>query len=360
VSTGKVTRVEGENGVAIELSDRRPLGGSGIDVSVCGLGGNVFGGARLDRSRSEVVIKTALDLGVNFVDTANVYGGGESETYIGQALGSRRAEMVIATKFNLREYDGGPLGAHVRAQAEESLRRLGTDHIDLYQLHDVRPGVDADALLEVLHALADEGKIRAFGACNIAAWRVAEWRHAAESRGWAGPQTVQNYYHLLARQAEAEVLPYASGHGVGFLPYHPLAGGFLTGKYRFGEERPPGTRGAAGSPIINVMDTEANHRAVERLAEIAAREGRTLGELALAWVASRPGVTSVIAGVSNIEQLTLNVAGCTWKLGDDVLAEIDRVTAPTGVPSPERFPYLPGQRPRHTASTGPGGQSGKG
>jgi aryl-alcohol dehydrogenase-like predicted oxidoreductase len=325
-----------------DAGHRRTLGDTDLEVSLCGLGGNVFGGPRLNQSETTDVVNAALDLGVNFVDTANVYGNGESETYVGRALATRRDEMVIATKFNLHSYTGGSIADHVRQQAADSLRRLNTDRIDLYQLHRVRPDVDADDLMGSLQALIGEGMIRAAGTCNIASWRLGEWRRSAAERGWRGPATVQNYYHLLARQAEAEVLPYASEHGVGFLPYHPLAGGFLTGKYRRGDPRPEGTRGAAGSPIIDVMDTPAHHDKLDQLRTIAAREGRSLGQLSLAWISRRPAISSVIVGASDVEQLAANVTGCLWQLDDALVQEIEAVTAPTGVPSPERLPYRPG------------------
>ncbi len=325
-----------------DAGHRRPLGDTELEVSLCGLGGNVFGGARLNQSETTELVNAALDLGVNFVDTANVYGNGDSEAYLGRALATRRQEMVIATKFNLHSYTGDSILDHVRQQAIDSLRRLNTDYIDLYQLHRVRPDVDADDLMGSLQALIDEGKIRAAGTCNTASWRLGEWRRSAADSGWRGPSTVQNYYHLLARQAEAEVLPYASEHGVGFLPYHPLAGGFLTGKYRRGDPRPEGTRGAAGSPIIDVMDSPANHHKLDQLRIIAAREDRSLGQLSLAWISGRRGISSVIVGATSVEQLAANITGCMWQLDDELVHEMEVVTAPTGVPAPERLPYGPG------------------
>ncbi|MGY1821000.1 aldo/keto reductase [Geodermatophilus sp. SYSU D00079] len=318
---------------------RRRLGTSNITVSVCGLGGNVFGPPRLDAAGTREVLAAALDLGVDLVDTADVYGQGQSESLVGQALGTRRDRMVIATKFNLRQLEGASVAAHVRRSAEASLRRLGTDRIDLYQLHAPRDGVDTAELVDVLDDLVREGKVRALGICNASAWRLSDAAHLAGARGRRTFATVQDYYHLLARGLEAEVLPYAQRTGVGVLPYHPLAGGFLSGKYRLGAPRPAGTRGAAGSGIVDTMDTPANHTALDRLRGVADRLGRPLSELALAWLAGRPGVTSVIAGVSSVEQLRSNVAGCSWQLDPAVVAELDEVTAPGGVWSPERLPY---------------------
>jgi aryl-alcohol dehydrogenase-like predicted oxidoreductase len=318
---------------------RRRLGTSDITVSVCGLGGNVFGPPRLDASGTREVLAAALDLGVDFVDTADVYGRGQSETLLGQALGPRRDSMVIATKFNLRQLDGASVAAHVRRSAEASLRRLGTDRIDLYQLHFPRDGVNTAELVDVLDDLVSEGKVRALGICNASAWRLSEAAHLADARHRQTFATVQDYYHLLARGLEAEVLPYAQRTGLGVLPYHPLAGGFLSGKYREGAPRPAGTRGAAGSGIVDTMDVAANHAVLDRLRGVAHRLGRPLSELALAWLAGRPGVTSVIAGVSSVAQLRSNVAGCSWQLDPGVVAELDEITAPGGAWSPERLPY---------------------
>lgn len=325
----------------LDAPARRRLGGSGLEVSVCGLGGNVFGPPRLDAAATREVLAAALDLGVTFIDTANVYGGGQSESLIGQALGRRRAEMVIATKFNLRELDGGTVAAHIRRQAEESLRKLDTDYIDLYQLHFPRDGVNSFEVLQVLNELVDEGKVRALGACNFSAWRLSEAAHLSAAADWQTFATVQDYYHLLARGVEAEVVPYAERTGTGLLPYHPLAGGFLSGKYEPDRPRPEGTRGAAGSGIIDTMDTPANHATLARIRTVAERHGRPLSELALAWLASRPAVSSVIAGVSSVAQLESNVAGCTWALDAGTIAELDAITVPNGVPSPERSPYVP-------------------
>ena len=319
------------------MATHRPLGDSGIRVSVSGLGGNVFGGARLDQQATDAVVGTALiDVrGVDEIDSE--ISGGQSEEFLGQALRARRDEMVIATKFNLAGYPDVSVHDLVRRQVEDSLRRLNTDRIDLYQLHMVDPSVNPVELMSVLKELVDEGKVRAVGVCNIAAWRLTRWRGVAAEQGWTGPVSMQNYYHLLARHAESESLPCAIDQGIGFLPYHPLAGGFLTGKYKFGVQRPAGSRGAAGSPIIDTMDTEENHRILKRLNELAHDAGRSLADLALAWVAGQPGVTSVIAGASNPEQLAANAAGCTAHLDAELRAEIDAVT---GVAySPERLPY---------------------
>jgi aryl-alcohol dehydrogenase-like predicted oxidoreductase len=319
---------------------RRTLGNSGISVSVAALGGNVFGPPRLDQDQTTEVIAAALDLGVDFVDTADVYGDGHSEEYLGVALRGRRDRMTIATKFNLRAIGDKPVAAYVRQRAEQSLRKLNTDHIDLYQLHLPRDDVPFEAVLLALADLIAEGKVRAFGVCNFAGWRLAEAAAVARELGVPGISTVQNYYHLMSRELEAEVGPYSRRTGLAVLPYHPLAGGFLTGKYRDGQPPPPGTRGAAGSPMVKSMLSAENFAILDQLTELATAAGHSVGELALAWLAAQPGVSAVIAGVSSVAQLESNVAGCTWSLEPDLLPAIDNIVEPGSSNSPEVPPYL--------------------
>lgn len=310
-------------------------------MTVSGLGGNVFGGNRLDRGQSVEVLHAAIDRGVNFVDTANTYNDGQSEEFIGHALRGRRDDLVVATKFNFRQSPAGTVQESIETQLSASLKRLDTDHVDLYQLHGLWGVTEVEPVLEALTRLQQRGLIRSFGACNLSAWRAISWNSVANASGSEGLVSMQNYYHLLARGAEAELLPMAVETEMAFLPYHPLGGGFLTGKYRAGQPAPAGTRGAAGSPIIHTMDTAANHEALRGLTGVADRCGRTLAELALAWVATQSGVTSVIAGVSSVEQLELNIAGASWRLDPEVVAELDQITAPGGVPASEELPYRP-------------------
>jgi len=317
---------------------RRPLGSSGIEVAVLGLGGNVFGPPRLDLQASRAVVDAAADLGVDLVDTANVYGQGQSEAILGEVLQGRRDRFVLATKFNLRALGDQDVATHVRGQAEASLVALRTDRIDLYQLHHAPADVvDTAEVLGVLDALVREGKVRAIGASNFSAWRLAECAELCAAHGWTPFATVQNYWHLLARGIEAEVVPYAARHGIGVLPFHPLGGGYLTGKYVPGRERPAGTRGAAGSPIIDALDTPDVRAKVDALTAVAADHGRSVGELAVAWLARQPVVSSVIAGASNPQQVEANVAGASWVLDDATVAEVERVVGEPA--SPERLPY---------------------
>jgi aryl-alcohol dehydrogenase-like predicted oxidoreductase len=327
-------------------TSRRTLGSSGLTVSVPALGGNVFGPPRLDQRQTVEVISAALDLGVDFVDVADVYGQGEAEQLLGVALRGRRDRMTIATKFNLRSLGDEPVQDYVRAQAEQSLRRLGTEHIDLYQLHLPRDDVAMAEVLSALDTLITQGKVRAIGACNFSAWRLAESAAIARELGVQGFSTVQNYYHVMSRQLEIEVVPYAQRTGLGVLPYHPLAGGFLTGKYREGALPPPGSRGASGSRMIDSMLTQENFRTLAQLVELASSVGRDVGQLALAWLAAQPAVSAVIAGASDVEQLRSNVEACTWVLGPDLAAAIDDVVTPGRSKSPECPPYGVNQPPR--------------
>lgn len=322
------------------MLQRRSLGFSGIEVSILGIGGNVFGPPRLDVAQTRSVIDAALDAGVDFVDTAIVYGQGNSELFLGEVLEGRRDRMVIATKFNLRGLEG-PVGDHIRSKCDESLRKLRTDVIDLYQIHQSPPdSVEMADIMEALDGLVRAGKVRAIGASNFASWRLSECAHISKDNGWASFATVQNYWHLLARGLEAEVGPYVARSGMGVLPYHPLGGGYLTGKYVLGQEKPAGTRGAAGSGIIKTMESEHNYRLVQELTELAAEHGRPVAELAIAWLAAQPIVSSVIAGVSNPTQLMQNVAGASWQLDAETLARLDEITAPHGVPRQDVTPYV--------------------
>lgn len=322
------------------MLERRPLGPSAFQVSAVGLGGNTFGPPRLDEASTIQVVHAALEAGVNFVDTAIVYGSGRSETFIGRALRRRRDEMILATKCHFFDLGDEPPAARVRAQAEESLRKLATDRIDLLQVHFPSDAVAVEDLLAGIDELVRSGKVLAVGVCNYAAWRLSETRCAAARAGTTSVVSVQNHHSLLARESEPEVLPYCRRHGLGFLPYHPLAGGFLTGKYQAGEAPPPGSRGAAGSPIINAMSTEQNWRLLAELGRFCRARGRTLGELAIAWLLADPAVSSVIAGASNPAQVQANVAAAGWSLGADDLEEIDRILSGLRRPGPERPPYV--------------------
>jgi aryl-alcohol dehydrogenase-like predicted oxidoreductase len=303
----------------------RTLGESSLQASVLGLGGNTFGPPRLDAEQSTRVIHAALDLGVTFIDTAAVYGQGHSEVFLGAALRSHRDRTLLATKFNFLNLDGEP-AERVRAQCDQSLRRLETDHIDLLQVHLPTDVIDTDALLATLADLRDAGKVRAYGSSNYASWRIAESALRADALGVAGFATAQNHYSLLHRRPEQELLRACERYGVSLIPYHPLSGGYLTGKYRPGEPPPRGTRGAAGSVIVDRVTTDRNWQVVTRLRQFAEQRDRTVGELAIAWLVAQPVVGTVITGVSTVEQLEQNVRGAQWELTPDEITEVSAIT----------------------------------
>lgn len=327
----------------------RRLGRTSLQASVLGLGGNTFGPPRLDAEQSTRVIHAALDLGVTFIDTAAVYGQGLSESFLGQALRGRRDATLLATKFNFIDLDENP-AERVRAHCEQSLRRLATDRIDLYQVHLPTDVIGTDDLLDTLSGLSDAGKVREYGSSNYSAWRVAESALRAQARGLSGFVTAQNHYSLLHRRPEQELVPACTRYGISLIPYHPLSGGYLTGKYRPGEAPPPGTRGAAGSVIVGRMTNDRNWRIVERLTAFAEQRGHTVSELAIAWLVAKPVVGTVITGISTVEQLQQNCRGAQWTLTADEVAEVDAIT---DGPDNEPAEGYAGPAPRSLAPDGP-------
>ena len=301
--------------------DTRRIGS--IEVSVVGLGCNNFG-KRLDADATARVVHAALDAGVTFFDTADTYGGTRSEEYLGRALGRRRDQVVIATKFGWRIDDQrhGARPEYVRRAAEDSLRRLGTDRIDLYQLHRPDPTVPIADTLGALDELVQAGKVREIGCSNFSVEQIRE-AEAAVRPGAARFVSVQNEYSLLHREPERSVLPECERLGLAFLPYFPLANGLLTGKYRQGQPAPAGSRIASGTHT-EVL-TELNLSLVEALIRFAESRGHTLLELAFSWLLTRPVVASVIAGATKPEQVRANAAAAGWALSDAERAEVDRI-----------------------------------
>jgi aryl-alcohol dehydrogenase-like predicted oxidoreductase len=298
-----------------------------LEVSVAGLGCNNFG-MRVDADVAQAVVDAALDVGVNHFDTADLYGGGASEEFLGRALGTRRADAIVATKFGMRPPPEGLTGGHpdwvVRA-VDESLGRLGTDWIDLYWLHAPDPATPIGDTLAALDALVDAGKVRELGCSNFSADQLDEAAAAATERDLRPFVTVQNEYSLLHREPEAEVLPACERHHLSLVPYFPLASGLLTGKYAPGEPPPAGTR-LARWPADRVERLLAADQLeiVGRLQDFAAAHGHTLTELALSWLASHPLVSSVIAGATSPEQVCANATATeAWPLSAEELAEVD-------------------------------------
>jgi aryl-alcohol dehydrogenase-like predicted oxidoreductase len=294
-----------------------------LQVSVVGLGCNNFGW-RLDANQTANVVHAALSVGVNFLDTADIYGGTKSEEYLGKALRGRREQVIVATKFGMKvdEQRHGAKPAYVRQAAEDSLRRLATDYIDLYQLHQPDPETPIADTLAVLDELVKSGKVREIGCSNFSAQQIRE--AAAVPAGAARFVSVQNEYSLLHREPEREVLPECEGSALAFLPYFPLANGLLTGKYRAGHPAPQGTRISTQERFGKLL-TERNLEIVESLIRFAESRGHTILELAFAWLLARPVVSSVIAGATSAQQIQSNAAAAGWKLTTADLAEVERI-----------------------------------
>jgi aryl-alcohol dehydrogenase-like predicted oxidoreductase len=309
----------------------RNLGQSGLRVSTIGLGCNNFGG-RIDLEATRAVIHKAIDLGITLLDTADTYGErGGSETLMGRVLGDHRKDIVLATKFGNPMDDAGVKQGgsrrYIMTAVEDSLRRLRTDWIDLYQIHSFDPLTPIEETLRALDDLVRQGKVRYIGCSNFPAWRVTEARWTAQMRGLNKFVSCQDEYSLVFRAPEAELMPAARAAGMGMLPYFPLASGLLTGKYRRNAPMPTGTRLAATQRLADRYLTERNWVIAEKLADFVEARGKTMLELAFSWLLSRDPVTSVIAGATKPEQLEQNVKAGTWKLTAEELAEIDRITA---------------------------------
>lgn len=300
-----------------------------LQVSVAGLGCNNFG-MRIDADAALAVVDAALDAGVTSFDTADLYGGGgTSEEFLGRALGARRDEVVITTKFGMMQPPDGLTGGNpewVARAADDSLRRLGTDRIDLYVQHQPDPDTPVGDTLQALDALATAGKVLEIGCSNFNSSQLAEAAAAAEARGVRPFVNVQNEYSLLQRRPEKNVIPELQRQGMTLTPYFPLASGLLTGKYRRGEEAPPGTRLAAWGERGAKLLGDERMDLVERLDAFARSHDHTLHELALSWLASNPIVATIIAGATRPEQVRANAAATVaWKLTDAERAELDGV-----------------------------------
>ena len=305
-----------------------------LRVSKVGLGCNNFG-TRLDRKQTEAVVLTALEHGITYLDTADIYGGkGVSEEYLSAALRGRRHEVVLGTKFGMRMLNDAQAGGSARwiARAvEDSLRRLGTDYIDLYQFHKPDPSVPISETLEAMHRLVEEGKVREIGCSNFTGAQIDQATAVSERSGISRFVSAQNHYSLLARTLERDVVPACARNGLSVMPYCPLANGVLTGKYRRGEEPPKGSRmeWVRNDPATTDRGflSDRNLDIVDRLQVYAADHGRTLLELAISWLAAQPDVSTVIPGASTPEQVITNAKGADWRLTDRELAEIETITA---------------------------------
>ena len=301
----------------------RKLGNSGLEVSVVGLGANNFGG-RLDYERSNEVINQLFDVGINLIDTSNSYGNTLSEEYIGKSLKGRREQAVIATKVSSRMSEGpnqaGNSRKHIMEQVEQSLTRLRTDYIDLYQIHWWDSTTPVEETLRALNDLVTQGKIRYFGCSNFSAWQVCESVWTSKELGIQTFVSAQPHYSMLERDVEKELLPFCGKYGVGILPYFPLANGFLTGKYRKDAPPPAGSRLESDN---KGLFTDDNYNLLDQLIKFSKERDRTVLELAFAWLLYNKDISSVIAGATKPEQVIANSGAADWVLTDE---EYDEVT----------------------------------
>jgi aryl-alcohol dehydrogenase-like predicted oxidoreductase len=308
----------------------RNLGKSGLQVSVVGLGTNNFG-MRIDEAQTKAVVDKALELGINFFDTADVYGGrGKSEEFLGRALQGRRREAIIATKFRSPMGEGplwsGTSRRYIFEAVDDSLRRLGTDYIDLYQVHSPDPATPIEETMRALDDVVRSGKVRYAGCSNFSGWQVVEAQWIARSEHGTPFISAQNQYNLLERRPERDLLPVCERYGLGVLPYFPLASGFLTGKYRPGEPPPEGTRLAAWGERGKQALSDQNFDVLAKLEAFIAPRGHSMVDLAVGWLASHPVVSSVIAGATRPEQLEQNARAAGWRLTPEEMAEVDAIT----------------------------------
>jgi aryl-alcohol dehydrogenase-like predicted oxidoreductase len=324
--------------------ETRPLGKSGLQVSLAGLGCMNFGMMN-DQAQATAIVNRAIELGINFFDTADVYGNrGTSEEYLGKALGSRRRDVLVATKF------AGPMSTEqawmqggsrrwILQAVEGSLRRLGSDYIDLYQMHRADTAVPIEETLRALDDLIHQGKVRYVGCSNFAAWQIADAAWTSRQHHLGAFISAQNRYSVMSRDLEKEVAPAVLQYGLGVLPYFPLESGLLSGKYRPGQDFPADSRLAKwGAWAVAAFASTERLQKVASLFGLCERFGHSMLQLAMGWLAGKPWVSSVIAGVTTVQQLEQNVSAAAWRGSAEELAEIDRICPPpdSGFPGPRR------------------------
>lgn len=308
----------------------RRLGNSGLQVSVVGLGCNNFG-MKIDVDATRRVVDKAIDVGITLFDTADIYGNrGNSETFLGQTLGERRKAIVLATKFGMQMDKAGVLKGgsrrYIMSAVEDSLRRLKTDWIDLYQIHQADPLTPIAETLRTLDDLIRQGKVRYIGCSNLPAWQVVEAQWTARHLGLNAFISCQDEYSLLVRDLDRDLIPAMQSYNLGMLPFFPLASGMLTGKYQRNASVPEGTRFAMMKALADRWVNDTNWGIVEQLDAFATKRGHTILELAFSWLAARPTVSSVIAGATTPDQVEQNAKAIEWKLSSDDLAEVDKIT----------------------------------
>ncbi len=304
----------------------RMLGKSGLKVSEIGLGSNNFGG-RIGEQESISVIRHALELGVNFIDTADVYSQGRSEEFVGKAVKGKRSEVVIATKFGMsmgeHPNECGASRYYIVKAVDASLKRLDTDYVDLYYIHRPDPTTPIEETLRTLDDLVRAGKVRYIACSNFAAWQLCEALWTSKVNNLEPFVVVESQYNLLDRRIESELVPCCQAYGVGVIPWGPLADGFLTGKYHRGKAAPAGTRLANPRPGSSQVLTEANYDKLEKLQAFAAEHTHSVGELAIAWLLSHSWLSSAIAGATKPEQVSANIAAAGWRLTAQEMAQLE-------------------------------------
>lgn len=305
----------------------RNLGESGLKVSVIGLGTNQFGG-KVDKKVAEEIIHSALDVGINFIDTADVYQDGRSEEYVGNALKGKRHKVIIATKvYHPTNDDPNARGAsrkHILEGIDASLKRLKSDYIDLYQIHRWDPDTPIEETLNALDDLIKSGKVRYIGASNFSAWQLT-WSLATSTLfKLSSFVSVQPHYHMFERSIEKELIPACDYFGIGIIPYFPLAGGFLTGKYKPDQPAPPGSRGENSQYVQRYM-TDLNYTKLVNLESFAHQKDQNLTELAHAWLLAQPMVSSVISGATKVAHVISNAKSFEWELNQDDIKQINEI-----------------------------------
>ncbi len=323
----------------------RFLGNTGVRVSELCFGAMTFGGrgywkyvGEVEQKDADALVHAALEGGVNFFDTADVYSEGRSEEILGKALGNRRRDVVLATKVRARTGPGpndvGLSRKHILASCDASLERLGTDYIDLYQVHSYDPRTPLDETLRALDDLVRAGKVRYIGASNYTGWQLMKALAISDARNLERFATLQAFYSLIARDLELELVPLALEEKLGILPWSPLGGGFLTGKYRRGKPRPQGARRTDTTGQFLQFDEERGFAIVDELEKVAAAHGATITQAALNYLLRKPGVTSVIIGAKTMDQLTDDLKAAAWEMTADEVARLDALSAP-----PRLYPY---------------------
>ena len=318
--------------------DYRSFGGTGVRVSAVALGTGGQWGGRVDQEAARRIVAAALDSGINYIDTADIYGtwyeGRRSlaEEFLGVALQGLRERIVLGTKGCQATGEGpndwGASRFHLTKALEASLRRLRTDHVDLYQIHRFDEATPMEETMRALEDMVASGKVRYIGASNYAAWQICRCNDIAERYGWARFISTQAHYNLLEREAEKELLPYCRAMNVGLFPYFVLANGLLAGRYPQGEPPPPDSRAAAFERTRRYLSryaTPENYAIIGQLTAFARARGHTLADLAIAWVLAEPAVIAVLTGASSKEQIAANARAAAWKLGEGELAEIEAI-----------------------------------